>query len=173
MAIYALDGRSPVLAPDSWIAPSASVIGNVELKTGASVWFGATVRGDRDPIVVGEDTNIQDGLVLHTDDGEPLTVGRGVTVGHMVMLHGCTIGDHSLIGIGSVLLNGVVIGNNCIVGARTLLTEGKVIPDNSLVVGSPGKVVRQVTPEEARFLAWSAAHYVENWKRYQAGLQAL
>ena len=173
MSTYALEGRSPLLAADSWIAPSASVIGNVELKSGASVWFNATLRGDRDPILVGEESNIQDGSVLHTDDGEPLTVGRGVTVGHMVMLHGCTVGDHSLIGIGSVLLNGVVIGKNCIVGARTLLTEGKVIPDNSLVVGSPGKVVREVTAEEAQFLKWSAAHYVDNWKRYAAGLRGL
>jgi carbonic anhydrase/acetyltransferase-like protein (isoleucine patch superfamily) len=136
----------------------------------ASVWFNAILRGDNEPIVVGEGTNIQDGSVLHTDEGIPLTLGRGITVGHMVMLHGCTIGDNSLIGIKAVILNHVKIGKNCIIGANTLLPEGKEIPDNSLVMGSPGRVVRQVTEAEATALSHSAEHYVENMRRYLTSL---
>ena len=154
-----------------WIAPSATVLGNVILKRNASVWFGAVLRGDNDPIVVGENTNIQDGAVLHTDDGVQLTLGAGCTVGHLAMLHGCTVGDNSLIGIGAVVLNGAQIGRNCLIGARALITEGKVIPDNSLVVGAPGRVQRELTEEEIQGLRRSARHYVENWKRFAAEMR--
>jgi carbonic anhydrase/acetyltransferase-like protein (isoleucine patch superfamily) len=168
LAVYNLGNVTPQLPNDDeyWIAPSASVIGRVILKKNASIWFGAVLRGDNDPIVIGENSNVQDGSVLHTDDGVPLTLGANVTVGHQAMLHGCTVGDNSLIGIGAVVLNGAVIGRNCLIGARALITEGKVIPDNSLVMGAPGKVVRELTPEQIEHLAFSARHYVENWKRY-------
>ena len=173
MPVYSLGAVAPQLPAneDYWIAPSASVMGNVILQRNASVWWGATVRGDNDPIVIGENSNIQDGSVLHTDTGSPLSVGANVTVGHLVMLHGCTIGDNSLIGIGSVILNGVKIGRNCLIGANVLLTEGKEIPDNSLVVGAPGKVVREVSEHQAMILTASAHHYVENWKRYRRDLK--
>ena len=173
MTIYALGDSKPQLPPvgEYWVAPSASVIGNVILHTNASVWFGAVLRGDNDPITVGPDSNIQDGSVLHTDMGSPLTLGRGVTVGHKAMLHGCEVGDYSLIGIGAVVLNGVKIGRNCIIGANALLTEGKVIPDNSLVVGQPGKVVRERDPAHIAVLQMSAEHYVQNWKRFAAELR--
>ena len=147
-------------------------MGKVTLKKNASIWFGAVLRGDNDPIVIGENSNIQDNSVLHTDVGQPLTIGDNVTVGHMVMMHGCTIGDGSLIGIGAIVLNGARIGRNCLIGAGSLITEGKEIPDNSVVMGSPGKVVRVLTPEQAAGIAMGAAHYVENWKRYKAGLVA-
>lgn len=175
MTIYALGDSKPHLPPlgEYWVAPSASVIGNVILHTNASVWFGAVLRGDNDPITVGPDSNIQDGSVLHTDMGSPLTLGRGVTVGHKAMLHGCEVGDYSLIGIGAVVLNGVKIGRNCIIGANALLTEGKVIPDNSLVVGQPGKVVRERDPAHIAVLRMSAEHYVQNWKRFAAELRVL
>lgn len=168
MGIYTLGDKKPQLPPagEYWIAPSATVLGDVILNPGASIWFGAVLRGDNDPITIGEDSNIQDGSVLHTDVGEPLTIGRGVTVGHMAMLHGCEIGDNSLIGIGAVVLNGVRIGRNCIIGAKALITEGKVIPDNSLVVGAPGKVVRSREPADEAVLRMSAEHYVQNWRRY-------
>ena len=172
--VYDLGSRRVQLPQDGeyWIAPTASVIGNVVLHRNASVWFGAVLRGDNDPIVVGENTNIQEGSVLHTDEGVALTLGMGVTVGHMAMLHGCTVGDNSLIGIGAVVLNGAQIGRNCLIGARALITEGKVIPDNSLVVGAPGRVVRELTEAEIEGLRHSAAHYVENWKRFAAELKA-
>ncbi|WP_426016055.1 gamma carbonic anhydrase family protein [Brevundimonas sp. DWR2-3-1b1] len=175
MTIYALGDSKPQLPPlgEYWVAPSASVIGNVILHTNASVWFGAVLRGDNDPITVGPDSNIQDGSVLHTDMGSPLTLGRGVTVGHKAMLHGCEVGDYSLIGIGAVVLNGVKIGRNCIIGANALITEGKIIPDNSLVVGQPGKVVRERDPAHIAALQMSAEHYVQNWKRFAAELRAL
>ncbi len=175
MTVYALGDSKPQLPPEGeyWVAPSASVIGNVILHANASVWFGATLRGDNDPIVVGPDSNVQDGGVLHTDLGSPLTLGRGVTVGHQAMLHGCEVGDYSLIGIGAVVLNGVRIGRNCIVGANALITEGKVIPDNSLVMGQPGKVVRDRDPAHIAVLQMSAEHYVQNWKRFAAGLRPL
>jgi len=175
MTIYALGDSKPQLPPQGeyWVAPSASVIGNVILHSNASVWFGAVLRGDNDPITVGPDSNIQDGSVLHTDMGSPLTLGRGVTVGHKAMLHGCEVGDYSLIGIGAVVLNGVKIGRNCIIGANALITEGKVIPDNSLVVGQPGKVVRERDPAHIAVLQMSAEHYVQNWKRFAADLRAL
>ena len=175
MTIYALGDSKPQLPPQGeyWVAPSASVIGNVILHANASVWFGAVLRGDNDPITVGPDSNIQDGSVLHTDMGSPLTLGRGVTVGHKAMLHGCEVGDYSLIGIGAVVLNGVKIGKNCIIGANALITEGKIIPDNSLVVGQPGKVVRERDPSHIAVLRMSAEHYVQNWKRFAAELRPL
>jgi len=175
MTIYALGDSKPQLPPQGeyWVAPSASVIGNVILQSNASVWFGAVLRGDNDPITVGPDSNIQDGSVLHTDMGSPLTLGRGVTVGHKAMLHGCEVGDYSLIGIGAVVLDGVKIGRNCIIGANALITEGKIIPDNSLVVGQPGKVVRERDPAHIAVLQMSAEHYVQNWKRFAAELRPL
>ena len=175
MTIYALGDSKPQLPPQGeyWVAPSASVIGNVILHPNASVWFGAVLRGDNDPITVGPDSKIQDGSVLQTDMGSPLTLGRGVTVGHKAMLHGCEVGDYSLIGIGAVVLNGVRIGRNCIIGANALITEGKVIPDNSLVVGQPGKVVRERDPAHIAVLQMSAEHYVQNWKRFAGELRAL
>jgi carbonic anhydrase/acetyltransferase-like protein (isoleucine patch superfamily) len=169
MAVYNLGNVTPELPNDDeyWIAPNAAVIGRVVLKKNASVWWGATLRGDNDPIVVGENSNVQDGSVLHTDTGSPLIIGANVTVGHMVMLHGCRIGDNSLVGIGSIVLNGAKIGNNCLIGANCLITEGKEIPDNSLVMGAPGKVVREISPEQAAMLKGGSLHYVENWKRYR------
>lgn len=171
MATYELDGVRPQIDGDGWIAESATVLGRVTLKQNASVWFGATVRGDNDPIVIGENSNVQDGSVLHTDTDQPLTIGRDVTIGHMVMLHGCTIGDNTLIGIGSIILNGAKIGKNCLIGANTLITEGKEIPDGSMVMGAPGKVVRQLTEQQIGMITFSAHHYVENWKRYAKGLK--
>ena len=173
MSVYNLGDVAPELPGEDeyWIAPTAAVMGRVILKKNASVWFGATLRGDNDPITIGENSNIQDGSVLHTDSGSPLTVGKDVTVGHMVMLHGCTIGDNSLVGIGSIILNGAKIGKNCLIGANCLITEGKEIPDNSLVMGAPGKVVREVSEGQARVLTASAHHYVENWKRYRRELK--
>lgn len=167
MAIYTLGQFAPELPPEGeyWIAPTASVIGRVKLHKNASVWWGTVVRGDNEPIVIGENSNVQDASVLHTDPGCPLTIGANVTIGHMVMLHGCTIGDGSLIGIGSIVLNRVRIGRNCLIGANTLLTEGKEIPDNAVVMGSPGKVVREISAEQLEILKHSAAHYVENWRR--------
>ncbi len=173
MATYELDGARPQTEGDHWIAETAVVLGRVILKKNASVWFGAVLRGDNDPITIGENSNIQDGSVLHTDVGHPLTIGRDVTIGHMVMLHGCTIGDNTLIGIGSVILNGARIGKNCLIGARTLITEGKEIPDNSMVVGSPGKIIRTLDENAAQMMTASAHHYVENWKRYARGLKRL
>lgn len=173
MTIYRL-GEAEAIVPAAdayWIAPSASVIGDVRLARHASVWFGAVLRGDNEPLVIGEDSNIQDGSVLHTDPGFPLTLGARVTVGHMVMLHGCTVGDTSLIGIGSVVLNGAVIGENCLIGAKSLIPEGKTIAAGSLVMGTPGKVVRQLTGNEIETLRWSAQHYVKNWQRYRADLE--
>ena len=175
MSVYNLGSVTPTLPNDDeyWVAPTAAVIGNVVLKKNASVWWGATLRGDNDPIVVGEGSNIQDGSVCHTDTGSPLIIGANVTVGHMVMLHGCTIGDGSLVGIGSIILNGARIGKNCLIGANCLITEGKEIPDNSLVMGAPGKVVRELSPEQAARVAIGSAHYVENWKRFRRELGAV
>jgi carbonic anhydrase/acetyltransferase-like protein (isoleucine patch superfamily) len=168
MTVYSLGAARPALPAtgEYWIAPTASVMGNVVLKTNASIWWGCVVRGDNDPIVIGENSNVQDGSVLHTDHGAPLTIGANVTIGHMVMLHGCTIGDGSLIGIGAIVLNGAKIGRNCLIGAGALITEGKEIPDNSMVMGAPGKVVREIGEQHAAVLQASALHYVENWKRY-------
>ena len=168
MTIYSLADKKPQLPPQGeyWIADNAVVIGDVILKSGASVWFGATVRADNETMTIGENTNIQDGSVLHSDPGSPLTIGAGVTVGHMVMLHGCTIGENTLIGIGAVVLNRAVVGKNCLIGANALIPEGKVIPDGSLVMGQPGKVVRELTEAQIAALTMSAQHYVQNWKRY-------
>ena len=171
MAIYSLGDRRPVLGPDAWIAPNATVIGDVRLGDKASIWWNAVVRGDTATINIGANSNIHDGSVLHVDDGVPLTVGANVTVGHMVMLHGCTIGEESLIGIKSVILNKAVIGRHCIIGANSLIPEGKEIPERSLVMGSPGKIVRQLSDEEVARLLLAAQGYVENARRYRAGLQ--
>ena len=165
--IYDLEKNVPEISSDSWVAPNAIIIGKVKLEKNSSIWFNAVLRGDIEKIVIGENSNIQDGSVLHTDPGCPLTVGKGVTVGHMVMLHGCEISDDTLIGIGSTILNKVKIGKNCIIGANTLVTENKVIPDNSLVLGSPGKVIRKVTDDEIKVICENAKHYVENSKRYK------
>ena len=156
-----------------WIAPNAAVIGSVILKKNANIWFNTTLRGDNDPIIVGENSNIQDGSVCHTDDGMPLTIGDNVTVGHKVILHSCSIGDNALIGMGSTILNKAKIGNNCRVGANTLITEGKVFPDNSMIVGSPGKVKRELTEQEIQIINLSALHYVENMKRFKNQLSKL
>jgi carbonic anhydrase/acetyltransferase-like protein (isoleucine patch superfamily) len=155
---------------DFWVAPNAVVIGDVSLKKNASVWFGAVLRGDNDPIILGENSNIQDNSVCHTDDGMPLIIGNNVTVGHKVILHSCTVGDNSLIGMGSTVLNKAKIGNNCLVGANALVTEGKEFPDNSLIVGSPAKVKRELTDMEKKVIELSALHYVENMKRYKKDL---
>ena len=156
--------------PDSWTAPNATLIGNVRLEEGASVWFNAVLRGDNERILIGKDSNVQDGAVMHTDMGYPLTLGTGVTIGHNAMLHGCTVGDYSLIGINAVILNGAKIGKHCIIGANALIGEGKVIPEGSLVMGSPGKVVRDLTDEQKALLQASAAHYVKNAQRYARDL---
>jgi len=171
--IYSLGDRSPEFKGDYWVADSAMVLGAVVLEHDASVWFNAVLRGDNDVITVGEGSNIQDGSVLHTDPGMPLTIGKGVTVGHKVMLHGCTIGDNSLIGINAVILNGAKIGKNCLIGANSLVPEGKEIPDGSLVMGSPGKVVRELNEAAIKGLTMSAQGYVANYKRFQKELKPL
>lgn len=167
---YSLGERRIETRGDFYIADSASVIGSVILEHNASIWFNAVVRGDVDTITIGENSNVQDGSVLHADAGFPLSIGRSVTVGHKVMLHGCSIGDHSLIGINAVILNGARIGRYCIIGANSLIPEGKEIPDFSLVVGSPGKVVRQISEEQKAMLELSALHYVENFRRFRREL---
>ncbi len=164
--IYDFENKSLKSEGKNWIASNAIIIGDIVIKNDASIWFNVVLRGDIEKIEVGEGSNIQDGSVLHTDPGYPLIIGKGVTVGHMVMLHGCTIGDDTLIGIGSTILNNAKIGKNCIVGANTLITENKNIPDNSLVLGSPGKVVRQVTDKEIIHIKQNAKEYIENWKKY-------
>ncbi|MBO6489497.1 MAG: gamma carbonic anhydrase family protein [Pelagibacteraceae bacterium] len=164
--IYNFENKTLKSEENNWIAPNATVIGDVILKKNSSVWFNAVLRGDIESITIGEGSNIQDGSVLHTDPGYPLTIGSGVTVGHMVTLHGCSIADDSLIGISSTVLNNAKIGKNCIVGAKTLITENKVIPDNSLVIGSPGKVIRQITDDEIKHIKENAKRYIENWKKY-------
>ena len=173
MALYELDGKAPQLAEGAWVADSAQVIGSVELGAGVSVWFGSVVRGDTDTIRIGAGTNIQDLSVLHADPGVPLTIGANVTVGHQVMLHGCTIGDNSLIGIQAVVLNGAKIGRNCIVGAGSVVTEGKEFPDNSLILGAPAKVVRTLDEAAAQKLALNALHYVDNSRRFAKGLKKI
>ena len=164
--IYDFENKSLVSEGKNWIAPNAIIIGDIVIKNDASVWFNAVLRGDIERIILGEGSNIQDGSVLHTDPGCPLTIGKGVTVGHMVMLHECTIDDDTLIGIGSTILNKAKIGKNCLIGANTLITENKTIPDNSLVVGSPGKIVRNVTPKEIQDIKENAKVYMDNWKKY-------
>ena len=170
MALYELDGKAPQLAAGAWVADSAQVIGSVVLGENASVWFGAVVRGDNETIRIGRNTNVQDLSVLHSDHGKPLTIGDNVTLGHQVMVHGCTIGNNSLIGIQAVVLNGAKIGRNCIVGAGSVVTEGKEFPDNSLIIGSPAKVVRTLDDEAARKLAASAERYVANARRFASSL---
>jgi len=175
MPLYRLGDRAPLFPEDAafWIAPTAVLIGDVQLKSGASVWFGAVLRGDNEPIVVGEDSNVQDGCILHTDPGKPLTLGQGVTIGHGVMLHGCEVGDNSLVGMGAILLNGVKVGRNCLIGAGALITENKQIPDGSLVLGSPGKIVGPISDDQRRSLVRSAQTYRHKWRRYAAELSLI
>jgi len=163
---YILEDKKVKNLGENWIAPNASIIGDITLEKNTSIWFNTTLRGDIENIHVGEGSNIQDGSVLHTDPGYPLKIGKDVTIGHLVMLHGCNIADNSLIGIGAVILNGAQIGKNCIIGANALVTENKVIPNNSLVIGSPGKIIRQVTDEEVKMITKNAIHYQKNWKKY-------
>lgn len=169
--IYSLGSRKVVTRGDYWVADNASVIGSVILENNASVWFNTVIRGDNDVITLGEGSNVQDNSVLHTDEGVQLTVGRNVTIGHHVMLHGCTIGEGSLVGIGAVILNGAKIGKNCLIGARAFIGEGKEIPDGSMVLGMPGKVVRQLSPEEIAGINSIADRYVQNFKRFRSESQ--
>lgn len=173
MTIYALDGHEPEFVDRSsnWIAPDATLIGKVRLENNVSIWFGAVLRGDNELISIGRDTNIQEHCVLHTDMGYPLTIGAGCTIGHRAMLHGCKIGENSLIGIGAIILNGAKIGRNSLVGAGALVTEGKEFPDNSLIIGSPARVVRQLDESQINGLRESAQSYVENGKRFLRGLE--
>ncbi|MEI6619298.1 MAG: gamma carbonic anhydrase family protein [Betaproteobacteria bacterium] len=173
MAVYELDQISPTMADSAYVADSAQVMGDVHLRAHASVWFGVVIRGDTERITVGEGSNIQDGSVLHADFGVPLTIGNYVTVGHKVMLHGCTIGDETLVGIGAVILNKAKIGKNCLVGAGSLVTEGKEFPDGSVIMGSPAKVVRSLSPEQIQGLRMTAQHYIDNAKRYQASFHKI
>jgi len=167
---YNLENKKIKNSGDNWIAPTATIIGDVTLEKNTSIWFNAVLRGDIENIYIGEGSNVQDGSVLHTDPGYPLKVGKNVTIGHTVMLHGCMIGDNSLIGIGAVILNNAKIGKNCIIGAKALITENKEIPDNSLVVGSPGKVIREVTEEEKKAVLENTKHYQDNWKKYSKSI---
>ena len=173
MAIYELDIHTPQIDDSAWVADNAQVMGEVEMAAHSSVWFSAVVRGDSAKITIGEGSNVQDGSVLHADTGMPLVIGKHVTVGHLVQLHGCTVGDESLIGIGAIVLNGAKIGKNCLVGAGALVTEGKEFPDGSMILGSPAKAVRQLTPEQIQGLRRSAQHYMNNAERYKAGLKKI
>lgn len=175
MPIYALDGVAPNIADPErvWVAPDAHVIGDVTLGKDVGVWFGSVLRGDNDPLVVGARSNIQEGTMMHTDAGFPLTVGEDCTIGHHAILHGCTIGDCSLVGMGATILNGAVIGDNCLIGANALVTEGKQIPEGSLVIGAPAKVVRELSADEIAGLKASARGYVANARRFLAGLKEL
>ncbi|WP_146588929.1 gamma carbonic anhydrase family protein [Puniceibacterium confluentis] len=173
MTCYSLDGHAPEVAVDSWIAPGAHVIGKVVIASGASVWFGCTLRGDNEVIHVGAGSNVQENTVCHTDMGFPLVIGAGCTIGHKAMLHGCVIGDNSLIGMGATILNGAKIGRNCLIGAGALITEGKEIPDGSLVMGVPGKVVRPLDEAAIEGLRKSALGYQRNMRRFRDGLAAL
>tara|TARA_R110002124_G_scaffold261224_3_gene427138 strand:- start:763 stop:1284 length:522 start_codon:yes stop_codon:yes gene_type:complete len=173
MTLYALADVEPQVHADAWIAPDANVIGNIVLDAGSSVWFGSTLRGDNEVIHVGPGSNVQENCVFHTDIGYPLTIGENCTIGHKVMLHGCTIGDNTLIGMGATILNGARIGRNCLIGAGALITEGKDIPDGSLVMGAPGKVVRQLDDKAIQALTASAQHYSENATRFGQDLRAL
>ena len=168
--LYDLENKKIQNSGDNWVAPNANVIGDVTLEKNTSIWFNATLRGDIENIYVGEGSNVQDGSVLHTDPGYPLKIGKNVTVGHLAMLHGCTIEDNSLIGIGAVILNNAKIGKNCVIGAKSLITENKEIPDNSLVVGSPGRVIRKVTDDEAKAIKENAIRYQNNWKKYSKSI---
>ena len=173
MAIYKLDDHTPDIHESAWIADTAQVMGAVSLHANTSVWFNAVIRGDTETITIGEGSNIQDLAVIHADNGLPVVVGTHVTVGHQVMLHGCTIGDESLIGIAAVVLNGARIGKNCVVGAGSVVTEGKVFPDGSLIMGTPAKVVRELTPEQIEDLRNSAKHYMNNALRFKNGLKKI
>ncbi len=173
MAVYSLDGKSPRIAASAWVADNAQVMGDVELAEDVGVWFGAVLRGDTALLRIGRGSNIQDASVLHADVDQPLIVGEDVTVGHQVMLHGCTVGDGSLIGIGAIVLNGAKIGKACLVGAGALVTEGKEFTDGSMIIGSPAKVVRQLTPEEIGRLRQGAVHYVDNARRFKNGLRKI
>lgn len=175
MTLYALGDLNPTLPEtgDFWIAPDANLIGQVVVEDAVSVWFGATLRGDNEPIVIGQGSNVQENCVFHTDMGFPLTIGAGCTIGHKAMLHGCTIGENSLIGMGATVLNGAKIGKNCLIGAGALVTEGKEIPDGSLVMGTPGKVVRQLDEAAIQSLRASALHYQENMRRFRDALKPL
>lgn len=173
MTLYALDGQRPEIAETAWIAPGCHIIGRVHLAEAASVWFGTTIRGDVELITVGPGSNVQENCVLHTDPGFPVTIGTNCTIGHKAMLHGCVVGDNSLIGMGATVLNGARIGKNCLIGAGALVTEGKEIPDGSLVVGSPAKVIRQLDETAIAGLTRSAIHYQQNAARFRDGLVAL
>lgn len=175
MAIYALDGVAPDLPALGrfWVAPTAEIIGNVQLGDEASVWFGTVIRGDNERITLGDRVNIQENCVLHTDPGFPMTIGADCTIGHKAMLHGCTIGENSLIGMGATLLNGAKIGRNCLVGAGALVTEGKEFPDNCLIVGAPAKVIRTLDEAMEKRIHGTAAHYVRNWRRFAEGLSKI
>jgi len=173
MTIYALADTAPQIDPSAWVAPDANVIGNVVLGAKSSVWFGCTIRGDNERIEVGTGSNVQENCVLHTDPGCPITIGTNCTIGHKVMLHGCEIGENSLIGMGATILNGAKIGKNCLIGAGALITENKVIPDGSLVMGVPGKVVRTLDADAIAGLTRSAEHYQHNAARFAADLRAL
>ncbi len=173
MAVYQLDDLTPTIDTTAWVADNAQVMGQVEMGPHSSAWFSSVIRGDSAKITIGEGTNIQDGSVLHVDNNLPLTIGKHVTVGHMVQLHGCSIGDESLIGIGAIVLNGAKIGKNCLVGAGSLVTEGKEFPDGSMIMGTPAKVVRELTSEQIEGLRRSAKHYMENAARYKAGLKKI
>lgn len=173
MAIYQLGESTPDIDPSAWVAESANVIGKVRLEANSSVWFNVTIRGDNDLITLGENSNLQEGAVLHTDPGKPLTIGKNVTVGHQAMLHGCTIGDGSLIGMQAIVLNNAKIGKNCLVGAGAVVTEGKEFPDNSLIIGSPAKVARTLTDEQAAALGRSSASYVERAQLFKSQLKKI
>ena len=167
---YDLENKKVKNSGENWVAPNAVIIGDVTLEKNTSIWFNATLRGDIENIHIGEGSNVQDGSVLHTDPGYPLKIGKNVTIGHMVMLHGCEVGDNSLVGIGAVVLNNVKVGKNCIIGSKSLLTENKIIPDNSLVMGSPGKIIRNVTSEEVKKIHDNAIRYQQNWKKYSKSI---
>ena len=167
MTLYALGNDRPQIARDTWVAPDANLIGKVILEEGASVWFGCTIRADHEDILIGAGSNVQENCVMHIDAGYPLTIGPGCTIGHKVMLHGCTIGENSLIGMGATVLNGAKIGKNCLIGAGALITEGKVIPDGTLVMGVPGKVVRELDEQAIQGLRASALHYQENMRKFR------
>jgi len=175
MPLFALDGVAPSLPGDGrfWIAPDAMVMGDVRLAPGVGIWFGAVLRGDQEPIAIGADTNVQEHSVFHTDRGFPLSIGAGCTIGHRAILHGCTIGDNVLVGMGAIILNGARIGRDCLVGAGAMVTEGKEIPPGSLVLGMPGKVVRSLSGDEIERNRAAAAHYVANWQRFAGGLVPL
>lgn len=175
MTLYSLDGHVPQTPDDGdfWVAPGAHVIGKIVLETATSVWFGSTLRGDNEVITIGAGSNVQENTVMHTDMGYPLTIGAGCTIGHKAMLHGCVLGNNTLIGMGATVLNGAVIGDNCLIGAGALITEGKVIPDGSLVMGVPGKVVRPLDGAAIEGLKLSALHYQQRMRQFRAGLQAL